>query len=655
MARYNSASVATLSSATVITTPSQGLVTELIGSPPYAVTIPDPTIWYGQTQTFYNNSGGVVTLNTPNGTFTGPGSSGTTGLAMPNQGVVVLASDTTKYVIVSFDGGPTYTQTGNGNSGNYALLMNGDLVQSASTMNLVNTNTTTVNAFGAATAISIGATTGTTTINNNLYVKGSLVQINSSSVLVEDKNIEIGYINPINFGNGTVSAAVGGSITGSTTFTSIAGTKIASGYTGTVSGVSQFSSSGNGTGATFNITITGAGITYTGVTTITIVAGGNNYAIGDTVTIGGAVFGGSSANGTNNLTFVVSNVNGSPWYATVTGMTTTTNMVPGSAISATNGTGSFGSGNTSQLISSVPSGTSIIVIVTGGTTPVAGTVSNITPGSNDAYANDGGIKLYGSTNKTFIWSNTAVGPLSANTSQPAWTTSEGLSFRSATASNFGIQTFPSAGTGFNFLTNGVSNGTVNIATDAVTGNLFTAGTTVNIGATGSGTTNIKNTSFVLTNATSVTMNSVTALSATAGSTWTMGSTFMYIKSLGVGTATDPGTGQIYATSNITAYYSDDRLKTRLGNIENALEKLETLTGFYYEANETAQALGYEPVREVGVSAQDVQKIMPEIVKPAPIDAKYMTIHYEKLTPLVIEAVKELSAMVRELKAKIDKE
>ena len=652
MARYNSSAVATLSSATVITTPSQGIVTELVGSPPYAVTIPDPTIWYGQTQTYYNNSGGVVTLNTPNGTFSGPGSSGTTSLLMPNQSVVVLASDTLKYVIVSFDGGPNYAQTGNGNSSAYALLLNGDLVQSASTMNLVNTNTTTVNAFGAATNINIGATTGTTTINNNLYVKGGIVTVNSSSVLVEDKNIEIGYINPINFGAGTITT-IGGSITGSTTFTSIAGTKIASGYTSTVSSVSQFSTSGNGTGATFNITITGAGTTYTGVTTITINNPGTNYAIGDTVTIGGAVFGGTSANGTNNLTFVLGNVNGSPWYATVTSMTTTTNLVPGSAIAATNGTGSFGSGNTSQLISSVPSGTSIVIIVTGGTTPVAGTVTNITPGSNDAYAVGGGIRLYGSTNKQFYWTNQATGPSSANTSQPSWTTSEGISFNTTTASNFGIQTFPAQGTGFNFLTNGVTNGTVNIATDAVTGNLFTAGTTVNIGAA-SGTTTIRNTALTFSG-TTVTMNGVTALSATAGSTWTMGSTFMYISSLGVGTANNPGNGQIFATSNITAYYSDDRLKTRLGTIENALEKLETLTGFYYEANETAQALGYEPVREVGVSAQDVQKILPEIVKPAPIDAKYMTIHYEKLTPLVIEAVKELSAMVKELKAKIDKE
>ena len=120
-------------------------------------------------------------------------------------------------------------------------------------------------------------------------------------------------------------------------------------------------------------------------------------------------------------------------------------------------------------------------------------------------------------------------------------------------------------------------------------------------------------------------------------------------SLGIGTAASGTTGEILATNNITAYYSDDRLKTRLGTIENALDKVCQLTGFYYEANETAQALGYGVYREVGVSAQDVQKILPEIVKPAPIDPQYMTIHYERLVPLLIEAIKELKAEIDALK------
>jgi hypothetical protein len=101
------------------------------------------------------------------------------------------------------------------------------------------------------------------------------------------------------------------------------------------------------------------------------------------------------------------------------------------------------------------------------------------------------------------------------------------------------------------------------------------------------------------------------------------------------------TGAITATGNITAYFSDDRLKTKLGKIENALDKICSLEGFYYEANDLAQSLGYKAVREVGISAQSVQSVLPEIVKPAPIDSKYLTIQYERTVPLIIEAIKEL--------------
>jgi len=120
----------------------------------------------------------------------------------------------------------------------------------------------------------------------------------------------------------------------------------------------------------------------------------------------------------------------------------------------------------------------------------------------------------------------------------------------------------------------------------------------------------------------------------------------------VGTTADPGAGAIYATGNITAYYSDDRLKTKLGVIENALDKICLLEGFYYEANETAQALGYKPVKEVGISAQTMQKVLPEVVATAPISEKYLTIRYERLVPLLIEAIKEQKQIIDTLKSDI---
>jgi hypothetical protein len=139
-------------------------------------------------------------------------------------------------------------------------------------------------------------------------------------------------------------------------------------------------------------------------------------------------------------------------------------------------------------------------------------------------------------------------------------------------------------------------------------------------------------------------NSLTAGANTA--------TSVQLGSLGIGTAASGTTGEIRATNNITAYYSDDRLKTKLGTIENALDKVKNLTGFYYEANDVAQSLGYTVQKEVGLSAQTMMNVMPEIVTSAPIDDKYLTIWYEKTVPLLVEAIKELANEVEEIKKKL---
>lgn len=108
-------------------------------------------------------------------------------------------------------------------------------------------------------------------------------------------------------------------------------------------------------------------------------------------------------------------------------------------------------------------------------------------------------------------------------------------------------------------------------------------------------------------------------------------------------------GQIYATNDITAFYSDERLKTRLKNITNALDKINTLEGFIYKNNEIANKYGFIDTKErVGVSAQAVQRVLPEAVCPVPFDTEnasgsnYLTVQYDKLTPLLIEGIKELT-------------
>jgi len=76
----------------------------------------------------------------------------------------------------------------------------GDIRTNVTTFNLLNTTATTVNAFGAATTIEIGSATGTTNINNNLVVEGNLTvngtttTMNSTTISVDDKNIELGSV-----------------------------------------------------------------------------------------------------------------------------------------------------------------------------------------------------------------------------------------------------------------------------------------------------------------------------------------------------------------------------------------------------------------------------------------------------------------------------
>ena len=123
-----------------------------------------------------------------------------------------------------------------------------------------------------------------------------------------------------------------------------------------------------------------------------------------------------------------------------------------------------------------------------------------------------------------------------------------------------------------------------------------------------------------------------------------------VNSLGVGTPASGTAGEIRATNNVTAFYSDERLKTKTGDIENALEKVCQIETMLYHASEIAVALGYDAsIPEVGVTAQSVQKVQPEIVVPAPIDARYLTVRYEKLIPLLIEAIKELNNNIKELR------
>jgi hypothetical protein len=123
-------------------------------------------------------------------------------------------------------------------------------------------------------------------------------------------------------------------------------------------------------------------------------------------------------------------------------------------------------------------------------------------------------------------------------------------------------------------------------------------------------------------------------------------------------------GDIAATGNITAYYSDERLKTITSNITNSMEIIDNLNGFYYIPNELAKQNGiYHNKQEIGLSAQQVKKVLPDLVSLAPFDLmmtddgkiisksgeNYLTISYDRLAPIFVESLKHLNNQVLSLK------
>ena len=117
------------------------------------------------------------------------------------------------------------------------------------------------------------------------------------------------------------------------------------------------------------------------------------------------------------------------------------------------------------------------------------------------------------------------------------------------------------------------------------------------------------------------------------------------------------TGSILATGDITTNYSDIRLKDIVSPITDAVNKICSIQTFIYKPNSLAKSLGIEDRLNVGVSAQSVQLVAPEIVKTSPLDYElpnaenYLTLNYERLVPYLIECIKELKQEIDLLKAK----
>ncbi len=170
-------------------------------------------------------------------------------------------------------------------------------------------------------------------------------------------------------------------------------------------------------------------------------------------------------------------------------------------------------------------------------------------------------------------------------------------------------------------------------------------------------------------------------------------------------------GAVSCTGNITAYASDQRLKTNIKPIDKALNKLMKISGVEYDwIDECESEYEFQPRQkhEIGVIAQEVQEVLPELVFEAPFNSLYkaktgwkqiqkrlqteeniaakvegreameitkafakqefeklplkereamctdhnfLTVDYERITPLLIEAIKELSVRLTVLETK----
>jgi hypothetical protein len=121
--------------------------------------------------------------------------------------------------------------------------------------------------------------------------------------------------------------------------------------------------------------------------------------------------------------------------------------------------------------------------------------------------------------------------------------------------------------------------------------------------------------------------------------------------LGVGVTPSGTGGRIDASNDIVAYSSSDiRFKKNTTPISDALFKVQQIQGIEFDWIPSEEHHGYEG-HDVGVVAQEVIKVLPEVVQIR--ESGYMAVKYEKMIPLLIEAIKEQQEQIVELKQQIE--
>ena len=108
-------------------------------------------------------------------------------------------------------------------------------------------------------------------------------------------------------------------------------------------------------------------------------------------------------------------------------------------------------------------------------------------------------------------------------------------------------------------------------------------------------------------------------------------------------------------ANSIAGSSDIRYKTNIRTVENALDKVKSLRGVYFNWNQKAfPAKEFTDKTELGFIAQEVEKVLPEVVTKDKTLEEYRSVKYDKVVALLVEAIKEQQKQIDSLTNKVNK-